>query len=327
MIARRLALAALLVAVSVAGAGAQTRFSYASGQLLEPAYEGWWPNEDGSYTLFFGYMNTNWSQEFDIPVGPDNKFEPGEPDRGQPTHFYPRRNPFLFTIRVPKDFGKQEITWTLTANGQTRKAYASLKTDYLIDKQVISTEVGGDNGSLANELRDNTPPEVALEGAPTRSVKVGEPLSLAAVVGDPDNYPPRRDGKPQPGVKKAMTTAVPSARQSNREDPASNSPTVVYKPTTSSNESSGPGLRFSWTVYRGKASTVTFKPDQFETWIDTRSYAHSPWAPPYIIPVPPADGRYVTEITFSEPGTYVLRGIASDSAVFTHQDVTVTVTK
>ena len=49
--------------------------------------------------------------------------------------------------------------------------------------------------------------------------------------------------------------------------------------------------------------------------------------PPYIIPVPPADGRYVTEVVFNEPGTYVLRGIASDSAVFTYQNVTVTVTK
>ena len=70
-----------------------------SGQPLEPAYEGWMRNADGSYTLFFGYMNTNWLQEFDIPVGPDNRFEPGNPDMGQPTHFYPRRNPFLFTSR------------------------------------------------------------------------------------------------------------------------------------------------------------------------------------------------------------------------------------
>ncbi len=103
-------------------AGAQTRFSYSSGQSLEPSYEGWWKNADGTYTLFFGYMNTNWQQEFDIPVGPDNRFEPGNPDVGQPTHFYPRRNPFLFTIEVPADFGNKELIWTLSANGQTRKA-------------------------------------------------------------------------------------------------------------------------------------------------------------------------------------------------------------
>ena len=66
--------------------------------------------------MFFGYMNTNWLEEFDIPIGPDNNIEPGGPDQGQPTHFYPRRNPFLFTIRVPKDFGDKEID--LDADGE-----------------------------------------------------------------------------------------------------------------------------------------------------------------------------------------------------------------
>ena len=135
-------------------ANAQTRFAYSTGQGLSPAYEGWMPNDDGSFTLYFGYMNTNWLQEFDIPIGADNHFEPGPADQGQPTHFYPRRNPFLFTMRVPKDFGNKELIWTLSANGKTEKAYASLKTDYQIDPQVISTEIGGDNGSLADQLRD-----------------------------------------------------------------------------------------------------------------------------------------------------------------------------
>ena len=144
-------MAAPLVALLIGAghAGAQTRFSFNSGQPLEPAYEGWMENKDGSFTLYFGYQNTNWQQEFDIPVGADNSFSPGPADQGQPTHFYPRRNPFLFTLVVPRDFGKKELVWTLTANGVTRKAYASLKDDYLIDPQVISTEVGGDNGNLA----------------------------------------------------------------------------------------------------------------------------------------------------------------------------------
>ena len=69
--------------------------------------------------MLFGYMNANWQQEFDIPIGPPNMIEPGGPDQGQPTHFYPRRNPFLFTVRVPADFGTKELIWTLTANGKT----------------------------------------------------------------------------------------------------------------------------------------------------------------------------------------------------------------
>ena len=75
----RRALMVCLASVSIASAAnAQTRFAYSSGQPLEPAYEGWMQNKDGSYTLYFGYMNTNWLQEFDIPVGPDNHFEPGD---------------------------------------------------------------------------------------------------------------------------------------------------------------------------------------------------------------------------------------------------------
>src|SRR6185503_15828228 len=133
-------LAALALATCVASLAAQTRFTYSSGQAVSPAYEGWIYNADGTVTMYFGYMNTNWLQEFDIPVGPDNAIEPGGPDQGQPTHFYPRRSPFLFTIKVPKDLGTKELIWTLTTNGKTEKAYASLKTDYQIDNQVISTE-------------------------------------------------------------------------------------------------------------------------------------------------------------------------------------------
>jgi hypothetical protein len=308
---------------------AQTRFTYSSGQPLEPAYEGWMQNPDGSYTLYFGYMNTNWMQEFDIPVGPDNHFEPGDPDRGQPTHFYPRRNPFLFTFQVPKEFAKQELIWTITANGVTRKAYASMKSDYEIDKQVISTEVGGDNGSLADALRDNIPPELKVEGPKTRTVKVGQPLALAVVAGDPDNLPARRDGKPAPGWKKPEgATMPPAAAPSGRgAPPAPNSAAVVYRPPVAVVASSGPGLRFSWTVFRGKASSVKFTPEQMKTWNDTRAYANSPWSPPYVIPEPPPDGRWTADVVFSEPGTYVLRGIASDGSLFTYENITVTVTK
>ena len=159
---RRLLCAAAAAFLLFTAASAQTRYTYSRGQVVSPAYEGWRTEDDGSMTMVFGYMNQNWAEEFDIPIGPDNAIEPGGPDRGQPTHFYPRRNPFLFTIQVPKDFGAKEIVWTLTANGVTRKAFGSVKSDYLIDPQVISTEVGGDNGSLANDLRTNLAPDLKV---------------------------------------------------------------------------------------------------------------------------------------------------------------------
>ena len=311
-------------------AHAQTRYTYSTGQSVSPAYEGWMPNADGSFTMYFGYMNTNWLEEFDIPIGAANDIEPGGPDLGQPTHFYPRRSPFLFTVRVPKDFGAKELTWTITTHGRTERAYASLKTDYQIDNQVMSTEVGGDFGSLRDELRTNIPPELRVEGEKLRTAKAGEPLTLVAFAGDPDNLPARRDGKPQPRDASGKMdgegeTPPPSAR------PAPPSPAnlanLMYRPPSSIVPSSGPGLRFSWIVYRGKAASVTFTPDQMKTWTDTRAYANSPWSPPYTIPLPPPGGRWVAQVTFAEPGTYVLRAVASDGSVFTWDNITVNVVR
>ena len=123
-------------------------------------------NADGSYTLYFGYMNTNWLQEFDIPVGPDNHFEPGQSRSGAADALLSAAQSVpVHVSRCRRTSAARRFIWTLTANGQTRKAYASLKSDYEIDKQVISTEVGGDNGSLADALRDNIPPELKVEGS------------------------------------------------------------------------------------------------------------------------------------------------------------------
>jgi hypothetical protein len=317
------ALTFLPVLLSLEPAGAQTRFTYSKGQPLAPTFEGWMPNEDGSFTMYFGYINVNWLEEFDVPIGPDNNIEPGGPDQGQPTHFYPRRNPFLFTIRVPNDFGKKELIWTLTAHGKTERAYAALKPDYQIDKQVISTEVGGDFGSLRDELRDNIPPELEVAGETQRSVKLGEPLTLIALAGDPDNIPARRDGKPQPRhagkpIEEADKSAPPRAVRPNAAGQTLRPPTALVM-------ESGPGLRLSWIVYRGKASAVKFSPDQMKTWTDSRAWANSPWSPPYIIPEPPPDGKWTTQVTFQEPGTYVLRAVASDGSLFTYENVTVAV--
>ena len=297
------------------------RFMFLTGEIVSPAYEGWWPNEDGSFTLFFGYMNSNWEQEFEIPIGPDNYFtltepgglddlerealEPAVADQGQPAHFYPRRNPFLFTVRVPGDFGDKEWVWTLTTQGRTNRAYGLLSSDYRIDPQVMSTEVGGNFGSLDDRLRANLPPELEVEGDEHLSVRTGEPLTLVVFANDPDNYPPRReDGRGAP----------PSTLEE------------LYRGPRGSTVQGAPGLRFSWMVYRGPARHVTFAPVQMKTWMDSRVWSNSPWSPPRMVPEPPADGRWVVEVTFEEPGDYVLRGVAGDGSAFTYENIIVTVT-
>ena len=241
-------------------------------------------------------MNRNWEEVIDVPVGPDNSIEPGGPDKGQPTHFYPRRNRFVFRIRVPADFGDKELIWTLTTNGRTERAYASLRRDYFIDALVIQANYGaGGAAATTPELADNQAPTLEIEGAGERTTRVGEPVTLVAVSTD--------DGKPR---ARSMTASSPRLPGRITTDTAT-------------------GHRFSWFVYRG-AGDVTFDPPQTKVWEDTRDTGASPWSPGWKTPEPPEDGRWVSEATFAEPGTYVLRGIAHDGGLATSADVTVTVT-
>jgi hypothetical protein len=302
---------------------AQSQNTYARGQSVSPAYEGYMKNEDDSFTMYFGYMNSNWVEEPDVPIGPDNNIAPGGPDQGQPTHFYPRRTPYLFTIKVPKDFGKKELIWTLTTNGKTERCYASLKPDYALNIQTMSLEVGGDLGNPGEAISEDLPPDLTVEGAKTRTVRVGEPLTLVAIAGDPDNLPPRLDGRPQPGFRVKPKDTFTSL--TNKGKIANTNP--YTPPGGNAFIASGPGLRMSWIVYRGPGKSVTFDPDQLETWVDPRPWANSPWSPPaFAIPEPPKDGRSVVKATFKQPGTYVLRAVASDGALFTYENITVEVT-
>ncbi len=296
----------VVLALLVAGLGlsAQTRFTYSRGQSVSPAFEGWWQNEDGTYSLFFGYMNSNWEEELDVPIGPDNNIEPGGPDRGQPTHFYPRRNLFLFTVDMPADIGDQEVVWTLTTKGKTERAYGSLRTDYLLDPQTIGTEMGANFGGVIDEWRDNKFPTLDLAVDQPRRVRVGQPLRLVAFASD--------DGIPS-------GTYEPPAVEPGKPHPAYRAPRQIVP-------GNPPGLRFAWIVYRGDASKVRFYPEQLKMWQDTRVYANSPWSFPYLIPPVPEDGRWETAVAFDEPGTYVLRAMAGDSALTTSRNFMITVT-
>ena len=70
--------------------------SATTGEAIYPAFEGWGPTKDGSAVLLLGYFNRNKDQSIDIPIGPDNRIEPGGPDFGQPTHFHPGRQYGVF---------------------------------------------------------------------------------------------------------------------------------------------------------------------------------------------------------------------------------------
>ena len=104
-----------------------------SGSNIYPAFEGWYQNSDGTYTLLIGYYNRNKKQVLDIPIGPENRIEPGGPDQGQPTHFMVGRGWGTIAIKVPKDFGDKKLTWTLTANGKTVSVPFGITKGYQIE--------------------------------------------------------------------------------------------------------------------------------------------------------------------------------------------------
>jgi hypothetical protein len=276
---------ALLVPGDVSGQIASGTIVYSSGQNVVPAYEGWEQNPDGTFNLVFGYFNRNLDEKLDIPIGPNNNLEPGGPDHGQPTHFLPRRNRFLFRVKVPRDFGQKELVWTLTAYGQTEKAFGTLRPEYVLDDIIVMRDTGffGQRG----KERENKPPVVKIEGDARRTVFLGQPLTLTALATD-DGIPRPR---PTPLQLPARYTAI--------------------------------GLRVAWFVYRGPGKAVTFAPEQFKVYPDYRS--NSPWTPGWSPPPVPADGRFPVTVTFSAPGTFVLRVMAHDGGLLDSQDVTVDV--
>src|SRR5262249_51535464 len=143
--------AVAITAISLQSLGGQSPgTSFSRGQNVAPAFEGWSEKRDGTFKLTFGYLNRNWDEEIDVPIGPDNNIEPGGPDQGQPTHLLPRRNLFVFSVNVPKDFGNKDLVWTLTTHGKTERAYGSLRPAYFIDSNVITANNGAGGGAGTN---------------------------------------------------------------------------------------------------------------------------------------------------------------------------------
>jgi hypothetical protein len=277
--------------------GAQT-LQYNKGQQVFPVYEGWEENPDGSFNLVFGYFNRNFEEIVDVPVGAGNTLQPGEPDQGQPTHFYPRRSRFSFRVRVPADFGKKELVWTVTSNGKTERAYATLLPEYFIDKLVITANTGGagTTGGGDPALHVNEPPDLMVKGETARTAAVGVPVTLAATVRD--------DG-------------IPAVRSMPRSMPG-----ITSRPAPNS----ATGLRTSWFVYRGSGE-VTFDPIQITEWEDSRDGANSALAQGWRTPPVPEGNRWVAQVTFAAPGIYVLRCQAHDGALPVVTDITFVVTE
>ena len=148
------------------------------GASITPAYEGWFTNPDGSFSLLIGYYNRNSKQTLEIPVGPNNRIEPGNPDQGQPTFFELGRQWGVFAVKVPKDFGTKSLTWTIVSNGEKQSIPFTLNKGYPITPY---KELGMGNAPPVLSFSQGGPkftgPPTAVATAITG--RVGQPVTLS----------------------------------------------------------------------------------------------------------------------------------------------------
>jgi hypothetical protein len=219
-------LALLIATAAITPLCAQVQ--YAVGQNVAPIYEGWERNPDGTFSLVFGYLNRNYEEEVDIPIGTANSITIGKEvygDKGQPTHFYTRRQRFLFKVVVPKDFGEQQkVIWTLTSHGRTDVAKGWLQPEWELSDEVIVENMGGGVPDPNNKA-----PVVTV--GPVAKATVGTPLTLTASATD--------DGLPKP-YRRAPSNPDRDAQPKRAR-----------------------GVQIKWIEYRGPGK-VTFHPNASE---------------------------------------------------------------
>ena len=169
--------------------------------------------------------------------------------------------------------------------------FRSGKTDTA--KGALIPEMEIDNGTIAENaggggiLAEGNQPPKFVKGSGPQTVTLPNQATVSVSFSD-DGLP-----KPRPKPEGAVAAAAPAV-------PPDASPEILE-----AFRNRQPGVRVRWIHYRG-VGKVTFGPSK----------------------IPPVYGQTVeatTKVTFSTPGTYVLRAIASDSQLETTYDATVTV--
>lgn len=214
---RRIA-AAAAIAGCLAGAGVYAQQELVmeplkdAGLNVYPAYEGWYQNPDGTYTLLIGYYNRNKKQILDVPIGPQNRIEPGGPDQGQPTHFLVGRGWGTTSIRVPKDFGDKKLTWTLTTNGKTVSIPFGLTKGYQIEP-FLDAAMGNKPPVFKFDPagKELVGPPQPLAAAQPISGTAGEPIALNVwITDDGHEEEPAGGGSAAPAGAAAATQKPPA---------------------------------------------------------------------------------------------------------------------
>lgn len=242
---------------------------YARGQDVSPLFDGWERNPDGTFTMYFGYLNRNSEEEVDVPIGPENTFDLGNGDQGQPTHFLvgtdrarPReaRKWWQVKVVVPKDWPKDKrVVWTLTNKGRTNVAKGWLAPEWEVAKE----------GILLSDYRSEVQQEYTAGG-----YAGGYKPGTISITGST-----------------AQTITLPA--------------TATVTATATATGTDVKGVRIQWIHYRGPGKV------QFD-----------PAVSPAVSGKPTMSE---TKVSFSMPGNYRIRALATDGKWFSTYDVDVKV--
>lgn len=282
------------------------------GQSVTPSFEGWWKNADGTYSLMFGYFNRNTKEVVNVPIGPNNKVEPGPVDQGQPTSFVPRRQWGVFTVVVPKTTTpEQKFTWTIIANGITMSVPGFIKPAWSVDPM---SEIG----------IGNTPPTIAFEDkGPTvfgpkplitqRTATVGQPFEFTIFAADDakstrGGAPPAagRGGRGGAPAAPGATAAAPAAAAAAAADSqlAAAAAAAGLPPDQVAQFLNRSAITLTLQKFRGPGD---IKFDNASPKVDAVAGSEFPAKKAFV-------GKATAKATFSEPGEYIIRVVANDSS-------------
>ena len=318
LISKLLAMLLALSFTSISGI-ATAQILHRFGQSIQPIFEGFEKNPDGSFTMWFGYLNRNYDELPNVPIGANNAFlaadgvidagpvredlvldDPGAADRGQPTFFYPRRQQFVFGVQVPADFVGKELVWNLTYNGETSVAVGTLEQGNIwsVDEGVWSANRGRGVGGRTGVAYANQPPIVRMVGVEGQlSTAVGRPLTLRAFASD-DGLPGARENPRRRPQQDPLPNDLPVVGGGIGRNSPKSQGIINY---TAADKT---GLAITWIKYRGPG------PVQFDSAVTSLL----------------ASGEeVVASVSFSQSGTYVLRAYADDGSYTRSSDVTVVV--
>ena len=159
--------------------------SSAVNRVVAPFMEGWYANEDGTYTVSFGYLNVN-ENPVEIPLGEDNFIEPAQLDGLQPTYFERGHPRGVFAVTLPASMRDVDVWWTLrNPNGEvTRVPGRTSASAYQLDWTPRPHGSVPPLVSFGGQAGEGRGPE-GIMATRVLTTSVGAPVVLSVTVRDP----------------------------------------------------------------------------------------------------------------------------------------------